>query len=88
MIIKLAIALAIVLIMAAFPPARHLPGNRARHLRIRLHRADGETRLIIMVYPRPRSIAAAHRPGTLLAPHTASRARSPQHNAATANLAG
>ena len=42
MIIKLAIALAIVLIVAAFAawaflPARHLPGNRARHLRIRLH---------------------------------------------------
>ena len=42
MIIKLAIALAVVLILAAFIawaflPARHLPGNRARHLRIRLH---------------------------------------------------
>jgi hypothetical protein len=42
MIIKLAIALAIVLIVAAsaawaFLPARYLPGNRARHLRIRLH---------------------------------------------------
>jgi TraM recognition site of TraD and TraG len=42
MIIKLAIALVIVLIVAAFAawaflPARHLPGNRARHLRIRLH---------------------------------------------------
>jgi len=42
MIIKLAIALAIALIVAAFAawaflPARHLPGNRARHLRIRLH---------------------------------------------------
>ena len=42
MIIKLAIALAVVLIVAAsaawaFLPARHLPGNRARHLRIRLH---------------------------------------------------
>jgi hypothetical protein len=42
MIIKYAIALAIVLIVAAFAawaflPARHLPGNRARHLRIRLH---------------------------------------------------
>ena len=42
MIIKLAILLAIVLIVAAFAawaflPARHLPGNRARHLRIRLH---------------------------------------------------
>ena len=42
MIIKLAIALAVVLIIAAFAtwaflPARHLPGNRARHLRIRLH---------------------------------------------------
>ena len=42
MIIKLAIALAIVLIVAAFAawaflPARYLPGNRARHLRIRLH---------------------------------------------------
>ncbi len=38
----LAIALAIVLIVAAFAawaflPARHLPGNRARHLRLRLH---------------------------------------------------
>ena len=42
MIIKHAIALAVVLILAAFAawaflPARHLPGNRARHLRIRLH---------------------------------------------------
>ena len=42
MIIKLAIALVIVLIVAAFAawaflPARYLPGNRARHLRIRLH---------------------------------------------------
>jgi hypothetical protein len=40
--LKYAIALAIVLIVAAFfawafLPARHLPGNRARHLRIRLH---------------------------------------------------
>ena len=42
MMIKYAIALAVVLIAAAFAawaflPARHLPGNRARHLRIRLH---------------------------------------------------
>ena len=42
MIIKLAILLAVVLIVAAFAawaflPARHLPGNRARHLRVRLH---------------------------------------------------
>ena len=42
MIIKLAIALAVVLTVAAsaawaFLPARHLPGNHARHLRIRLH---------------------------------------------------
>jgi type IV secretory pathway TraG/TraD family ATPase VirD4 len=42
MMIKLAIALAIVLTVAAFAssaflPARYLPGNRARHLRIRLH---------------------------------------------------
>ena len=42
MIIKYAIVLAAVLIVAAFTawaflPARHLPGNRARHLRIRLH---------------------------------------------------
>ena len=42
MIIKLAILLVIVLIVAgfaswAFLPARYLPGNRARHLRIRLH---------------------------------------------------
>jgi type IV secretion system protein VirD4 len=42
MILKYAIALAILLILAAFSawaflPARHLPGNRARHLRIRLH---------------------------------------------------
>jgi hypothetical protein len=41
MILKYAIALAIVLIVAAFAtwaflPARHLPGNRARTLRIRL----------------------------------------------------
>jgi hypothetical protein len=42
MITKLAILLVIVLIVAAFAawaflPARYLPGNRARHLRIRLH---------------------------------------------------
>jgi hypothetical protein len=42
MIIKLAILLAALLIAVAFAswaflPARHLPGNRARHLRIRLH---------------------------------------------------
>ena len=42
MIIKYAIALAVVLVLIAFVtwaflPARHLPGNRARHLRIRLH---------------------------------------------------
>jgi hypothetical protein len=42
MIIKYAIALAIVLLLAAmvawaFVPPRYLPGNRARHLRIRLH---------------------------------------------------
>src|SRR6266498_3134661 len=42
MIIKLAIALVVVLVVVAFAtwaflPARHLPGNRARHLRIRLH---------------------------------------------------
>jgi hypothetical protein len=42
MIIKLAILLVIVLIVVAFAawaflPARHLPGNRARHLRVRLH---------------------------------------------------
>ena len=42
MIIKYAILLAIVLVLAgfatwAFLPARYLPGNRARHLRIRLH---------------------------------------------------
>ena len=42
MIIKYAIVLAVVLVLAAFAtwaflPSRHLPGNRARHLRIRLH---------------------------------------------------
>jgi len=42
MMLKYAIALAILLILAlvftwAFLPARYLPGNRARHLRIRLH---------------------------------------------------
>ena len=42
MMIRYAIALAVVLIVVAFAawaflPARHLPGNRARHLRIRLH---------------------------------------------------
>ncbi len=42
MILRYAIALAVVLALAAFTawaflPARHLPGNRARHLRIRLH---------------------------------------------------
>jgi len=42
MVVKLAILLAVVLIVAAFVawaflPARYLPGNRARHLRIGLH---------------------------------------------------
>jgi hypothetical protein len=42
MIAKYAIALIVVILLAAFftwafLPARHLPGNRARHLRIRLH---------------------------------------------------
>src|SRR5229473_6537228 len=42
MMIKYAILLAVVLVLAAaftwaFLPARYLPGNRARHLRIRLH---------------------------------------------------
>jgi hypothetical protein len=42
MMIKYAILLAVVLVLAviftwAFLPARHLPGNRARYLRIRLH---------------------------------------------------
>ena len=42
MIIKLAILLAVLLIIVAFAawaflPARRLPGNRARHLRIRPH---------------------------------------------------
>ena len=42
MIVKYAIVLAAVLVLVAFAtwaflPARHLPGNRARHLRIRLH---------------------------------------------------
>jgi type IV secretion system protein VirD4 len=42
MIVKYAIALAVILLAAAFVawafvPARYLPGNRARHLRVRLH---------------------------------------------------
>ena len=42
MIIKYAIALAVLLLFAvafrwAFLPARYLPGNRVRHLRTRLH---------------------------------------------------
>jgi hypothetical protein len=42
MMLKYVIALVIVIVLAAvfawaFLPARHLPGNRARHLRIRLH---------------------------------------------------
>ena len=42
MILKYAVALAILIVLAAgftwaFLPARYLPGNRARHLRIRLH---------------------------------------------------
>jgi type IV secretion system protein VirD4 len=42
MMIKLAVAVAILIVLAAivswaFLPARYLPGNRARHLRIRLH---------------------------------------------------
>jgi len=42
MILKYAITLAVLIAIAAFTtwaflPARHLPGNRARHLRIRLH---------------------------------------------------
>ena len=42
MMLKYAIALAVLIVLAAafawaFLPARYLPGNRARHLRIRLH---------------------------------------------------
>jgi type IV secretion system protein VirD4 len=42
MMIKLAVVLVIVIVLAAFLawaflPARYLPGNRARHLRLRLH---------------------------------------------------
>ena len=42
MIAKYAIALIVIILLAAaftwaFLPARYLPGNRARHLRIRLH---------------------------------------------------
>jgi hypothetical protein len=42
MILKFVIVLAVLIVLAAvsawaFLPARHLPGNRARHLRIRLH---------------------------------------------------
>ena len=42
MMLKYAIALVILIVLAAaftwaFLPARYLPGNRARHLRIRLH---------------------------------------------------
>ena len=42
MMLKYAIALLVVILLAAafawaFLPARYLPGNRARHLRIRLH---------------------------------------------------
>ena len=42
MMIKLAVAVVVVIVLAAvlswaFLPARYLPGNRARHLRIRLH---------------------------------------------------
>jgi type IV secretion system protein VirD4 len=42
MMITLAVAVAIVIVLAAvlswaFLPARYLPGNRARHLRLRLH---------------------------------------------------
>ena len=42
MILKYVIALAVLIVLAAvfawaFLPARHLPGNRARHLRVRLH---------------------------------------------------
>ena len=42
MMLKYAIALVVLIVLAAvfawaFLPARHLPGNRARHLRIRLH---------------------------------------------------
>ncbi|MGZ4432139.1 MAG: hypothetical protein ACXVW7_00675 [Trebonia sp.] len=44
--INYAIVLAVALVLAAvfawaFLPARHLPGNRARHLRIRLHPGKG-----------------------------------------------
>ncbi len=42
MMLRYAIALAILLVLAvivtwAFLPARYLPGNRARYLRVRLH---------------------------------------------------
>ena len=42
MMIKLAVAVVVVIVLAAaftwaFLPTRYLPGNRVRHLRIRLH---------------------------------------------------
>ena len=42
MMLKYVIALAVLIVLAAafawaFLPARNLPGNRARHLRVRLH---------------------------------------------------
>ena len=42
MMLKYVIALVVLVVLAAvsawaFLPARHLPGNRARHLRVRLH---------------------------------------------------
>ena len=70
MIAKYAIALAIVVIVAAFIawaylPARYLPGNRARHLRIRLHlRLHPRQRL----RPRLQPVAALGPPGRLRAP--------------------
>jgi hypothetical protein len=56
MIIKYAILLAVVLVLAAiftwaFLPARHLPGNRARHLRIRLH---------LRLHPQCRCLSSAN----------------------------
>ena len=69
MILKYAIALAILLILAAFVawaflPARHLPGHRARHLRIRLHPGKGFA-TIVSLWLRWGRLAARRRSASI-----------------------
>jgi len=71
MIAKYAIALIVVILLAAFVawaflPARYLPGNRARHLRIRLHPGKGFAH-VLSLWLRWGRFAALRRSGRIRA---------------------